>query len=212
MRISAGEKETLGMVAQVLHKFAGLQNATFCNTERGLNISFCKFTTNQNNFTVLAYNPQGRQTTQALRIPIQSNTAVVKSFNGSVIESVTIPLTNREKSLSLKYLLFPEMSDQEKVAQFTNNATHVLTFVADLPAVGYRSFQVSTGLQPPTLLYSSSHERQHTSEFTEVGQTRIIVCINIYSVGWLSHLHCLYTSLGLLYITSCLAEINSFIL
>lgn len=133
------------MVAQVFDKVAGLKQAQFCKTELGLNISFCPFTTDNDRFTMIAYNPQGQQTTQVFRVPISSSTASVVGSDGSPVLSQVVPLTQREISLSRAYLQFQEMSDKQRVAAFTNNATHVVTFVAQIPAVGYETFEITSG-------------------------------------------------------------------
>jgi hypothetical protein len=48
----------------VLDKAAGFANADFCYGNPAINISFCPFTTDHQSFGVLAYNPQGRASSQ----------------------------------------------------------------------------------------------------------------------------------------------------
>ncbi|EGD74140.1 hypothetical protein PTSG_06149 [Salpingoeca rosetta] len=145
LRIAGGEQETRGMVAQVFDRLAGMKDAQFCNTERGLNISFCPFTTDAAEFSMIAYNPQGQRSKQVFRVPIASSHASVVSSTGKAVPSQVVPLTDREIGLSKAYLQFQEMDNKQRVAEFTNNATHVVTFVADVPAVGYETFTISTG-------------------------------------------------------------------
>jgi hypothetical protein len=117
----------------------GLADVTECSGHLGLNISFCPFSVNTSTFTVVAYNSRGMAATQPLRIPVGPGSYVVtdatvrccqrrcfSSFaehkktnflQGVAITAQLVPITDRDRSLSLMYLQFPEMSDPAKVFQ-----------------------------------------------------------------------------------------------
>eukprot|EP00045_Choanoeca_perplexa_P017606 m.259200 g.259200 ORF g.259200 m.259200 type:complete len:1088 (-) comp17585_c0_seq4:4855-8118(-) len=148
-RMAEGEIETRTMMAQVFDRAAGFANADFCYGNPAMNISFCPYTTDRQNFNVLVYNPQGRASSQVLRVPIKSSSAKVTGPDGSPVDSQTIAISDRELALSKLYLQFPELNDTARVAAFTNNATHVVTFVAELPAVGWNTYHIDTTTDGP---------------------------------------------------------------
>ena len=53
-----------------------------------------------------------------------------------------VPLTTRDKSLSLMYLQYPEHANASRVAEFTNNAIGLLVFPVTIPPVGYSTYRM----------------------------------------------------------------------
>lgn len=146
LRLAIAETETRNMLVEALTRTVGLPDLTFCYGTLTLNISFCPYTSNHNAFTVVAYNGLGHTVNQTLRIPISSGTASVMCLStGKAVLSQTVPLSQRELSLPMYYLQYPEKSDPKRVANFTNNATHVLVFTATLPPVGYQTYAIKVG-------------------------------------------------------------------
>ncbi|EDQ87643.1 uncharacterized protein MONBRDRAFT_33201 [Monosiga brevicollis MX1] len=174
LRMSIGETETRKMMAQVLEKAVGLDKPEFCYGTPALNISFCAFTADRDAFTVFAYNPQGRPASQVLRVPIKGSTASVTGPEGQTVESQVIAIDARERELSKLYLQFNEMNDTSRVGELTNNATHVVTFVADLPIMGWNTYQVKVG---------GSDASSHTTSYNRRVNEPITISNDLYSVS-----------------------------
>eukprot|EP00051_Salpingoeca_urceolata_P027075 m.479938 g.479938 ORF g.479938 m.479938 type:complete len:1085 (+) comp21646_c0_seq1:45-3299(+) len=148
-RMSWGEHRARTMIAELVGKTVGLDNVEQCFGERGLNISICSFTTDNDEFTVVAYNNRGHASTQMLRLPIKGTTATVTTSAGDAVASQTIPITARDKALPALYLEAADRKNPTKIAEFTNNATHVLAFSASLPAAGWATYRVKVGAVAP---------------------------------------------------------------
>lgn len=161
-RMSEGEHETRRMVNEILGKVTGAGNVQQCFGELGLNISFCTFTASHDEFSTIAYNQQAHTVKQILRIPIKGSTAAVTDATGAAVPSQTIELTARDKSLSKLYLQFGEHNDTKRVEQFTNKATHVVTFEATLPPVGWATYNVKV---------SATNEESHESKAVSAATT-----------------------------------------
>jgi len=140
--MSDGHADALGMVAGILGKMVGVATVEQCHGHLGLNISFCTATTGADEFTVIAYNPQGWATAHVLRIPVGAGTYSVTDSAGKAVASQQLALTARDRELSTLYLQFPERKNASKVAEYTNKAAGVLAFSAPVAAVGYSTFNV----------------------------------------------------------------------
>jgi alpha-mannosidase len=141
-RISEGHFEVEAGVAMSLQKLAGIKSALGhcnCNTAGNcLNMSVCAYTTGQDEFTVIAWNPLGQNTSSWLRIPVSgAGYSVTDLATQATIPSQATEIDNRTKTLPELYYRDPE----EKAAH-ANKATHVLTFAAPLPPVGFNTFRV----------------------------------------------------------------------
>lgn len=148
LRLAIGEEETRGMMAEALQRLTGLPQVVFCNSELGLNISFCPFTVKESTMVqglqTVVYNPLGYASRHLVRVPVASaSVTVVRQATGQHIDVQVQALTAREHGLSLLYLQYPELKNTARVAAFTNNATHVAVFVADLPPVGYETYLIT---------------------------------------------------------------------
>jgi alpha-mannosidase len=109
-----------------------------------LNISMCAYTAGRTSFQVVAWNPQGQSSEQLIRVPVTGPGYSVHSLvnTSEKIASQLIPLTKRDYELPLLYLTYDELKNDTIVRRTENKATHVLTFRAKLPAVGYSTFEV----------------------------------------------------------------------
>lgn len=165
LRLAAGEAETRGMMTEALQTLSGLPDAVFCNSERGLNISFCPYTvaasTAAHGFHAVVYNPLGHRARQVVRVPVASSSlTVVRQTDGSQVHVQVQELTARERSLSQLYLLYGELNNTARVAAFTNNATHVAIFVADLPPVGYETYLITPNTTTTKVMDRSATAQQ----------------------------------------------------
>lgn len=116
-----------------------------------LNISVCNYTTNKVAFTVTAWNPQGWPTTSVINVPVSGSSWKVVDSTGAVLSSQVTALDNRTLELPLLYLNTYKMSTAAITAAqaaLSNKATHVLSFTASTPAVGYASFTCSATPAP----------------------------------------------------------------
>jgi hypothetical protein len=144
-RISESHKEVEAGVALSLKKLLGMGTSDSlahcgCNAaDSCLNISVCAATTGKDEFSVVAWNPQGHNTTQTVRIPVTGAGYTVTGPDGTVSSQV-LEIDERTKSLPLLYLNSYKMGPIEIAkakAALANKATHVLTFQIGAPAVGY---------------------------------------------------------------------------
>jgi hypothetical protein len=144
-RISESHKEAEAGVALSLKKLLGLGAADSldhcgCNAaDSCLNISVCAATTGKDEFSVVAWNPQGHNTTQTVRIPVSDTGYAVTGPAGTVISQI-LEIDERTKSLPLLYLNSHNMTSSaiaKANATLSNKATHILTFQIEIPAVGY---------------------------------------------------------------------------
>lgn len=106
----------------------------------------CSFTAGADEFTILAWNPQGQNSSSWLRVPVTGSAFTVTDLaTGAVLPSQTTALDARTKRLPLLYINKFGMTGEQFAAASharANNATHSLTFRAPLPAAGYGSFLV----------------------------------------------------------------------
>jgi alpha-mannosidase len=149
-RISEGHFEVEAGVAKSLQKLAGItEEIGHCNCNAAgncLNMSMCAYTTGADEFTVLAWNPTGQKATNWLRIPVSGAAySVTDLSSNAVLPSQATLIDNRTHELPLLYINKFGMKAAQLTAEeakLSNKATHVLTFEATTPPVGYSSFKV----------------------------------------------------------------------
>ena len=112
---------------------------------RALNVTYCDYTTETNGFTVTLWNQLAQPKNELVRLPIKSASATVTDSEGKSVPAQVEPISARDTSLPLLYLTFTELRNKTKVAEASNKATHVLSFVATLPPVGLQSYTVQQG-------------------------------------------------------------------
>jgi len=125
-----------------------------CNCNNALNclnISYCKITSESDDFTVVAWNPIGQSSSSVFRIPVSASSSTtsmtVMTGDGTMLSSQLVEIDDRTKSLPLMYLnkfgmSASEIENAEK--ELSNPATHELVFQADVPAIGLSTFHVSS--------------------------------------------------------------------
>eukprot|EP01064_Diplonema_japonicum_P013575 TRINITY_DN2111_c0_g3_i1.p1 TRINITY_DN2111_c0_g3~~TRINITY_DN2111_c0_g3_i1.p1 ORF type:complete len:1112 (+),score=256.66 TRINITY_DN2111_c0_g3_i1:48-3383(+) len=154
LRISESHGEVEAGVARSLQKIMGV-SAKFehcnCNSIGGtncLNISMCAVTTESSSFTMVAWNPLGRQSTQTISLPVVLSSWDVM-VNNVPVDSQTTELDSRTLSLPELYLNSYAMTPQQAAAAkaaLTNKATHALSFSITLPAMGYSTITAKRSL------------------------------------------------------------------
>ncbi|XP_049857093.1 lysosomal alpha-mannosidase-like [Schistocerca gregaria] len=149
------------------------------------NISQCDISETSLNFVVTVYNPLSQATSYYVRIPVQDGTYSVKDGNGNeqIIQLVPIP------------------DAIYKVPGRDSNATQEIVFQAtDVPALGYRSYYVSSTRQERSYLNTVSenatsignnylqvilHETQGTVKSVIINGTELPLSQNFYYYeGW----------------------------
>ena len=182
-RISEGHFEVEAGVAKSLQKLTGITGEIgHCNCNSAgncRNMSMCAYTTGQDEFTVIAWNPLGQNISSFLRIPVSGASYTVTDLAAHVqLPSQTTVIDARTKQLPLLYLNKYRLSAaavakaQEALA---NNASHVLTFEAALPPVGYSTFRIKKSSTTTTSSLS-------TSNITTTSRTPIVVTNGVYSI------------------------------
>jgi alpha-mannosidase len=149
-RISEGHFEVEAGVALALKKLTGIKGEIgHCNCNAAgncLNMSMCAYTTGVDEFTVIAWNPLGQNSTSWLRVPVTGAAwSVTDLATDTAVPSQAIAIDNRTHQLPLLYINKFGKTAQEIVEEETalgNKASHVLTFEAPLPPVGYSTFSV----------------------------------------------------------------------
>jgi alpha-mannosidase len=150
-RISEGHFEVEAGVALALKKLTGITGEIgHCNCNSAgncLNISMCAYTTGVDEFTVIAWNTLAQNTSSWLRLPVSGGDGytVTDLSTKATVPSQALAIDDRTKQLPLLYINKYKMSaSQLSAAQaaVANNATHILTFAAPLPPVGYNTFLV----------------------------------------------------------------------
>ena len=124
------------------------------------NMSMCAFTTGVEDITTVAWNPLGQNTTAWLRVPVTGSGGwtVADLGTGAKLPAQLIALDTRTKELPLLYINSFGMKSAELAAtkaKLANKATHVITFAATLPAVGFSTFRIQ---KSPSSSTSSSDE------------------------------------------------------
>jgi alpha-mannosidase len=162
-RISEGHFEVEAGVAKSLQKLAGITaEIGHCNCNAAgncLNMSMCAYTTGPDAFTVLAWNPHARTSKSWLRIPVAGAAWTVTDLSTkAVVPNQATAVDERTKQLPLLYLNRFGMDAATVAAaesKLSNNATHIVTFEASLPPVGYSSFsfkkKATDSAVPPSL-------------------------------------------------------------
>jgi alpha-mannosidase len=130
----------LGTTAEVSH--CGCNQAGSC-----LNMTVCQFTTDKRGFTVVAWNPLAQAVAPYIRVPVTGARWSVRAAGGDgqlrSLTSQTEAIDERTKQLPLLYLDTHGMGPAEAAAgrrALANNATHVVSFRAALPPIGYGAF------------------------------------------------------------------------
>jgi len=151
-RISESHFEVEAGVAKAFQKLTGSSSEFgHCNCNAAgncLNLSVCAYTTDQNEFTMTAWNPQGQSAVQMVRIPVTGDSWSVKNVaTGESLAVQTAPIDNRTASLPLLYINKYKLNAAamaRAVAEYSNKATHILTFAITTPAVGFATFTATT--------------------------------------------------------------------
>ena len=149
-RISESHFEVEAGVAKAFQRILG-SKAPFghcnCNTAGNcLNISQCAYTTGIGEFTVAAWNPNGQPSSSYLRIPVSGAGWKVTDAHGAAVPSQTMALDKRTLQLPLLYLNKYKMNASQVAAAeaaLENRATHVLTFPAAVPPIGFATFKAT---------------------------------------------------------------------
>jgi len=161
LRISEGTAEVEKGIMLGLKSLLGVESPLyFCPR---LNISMCKHTTDQSSFIVVAWNPLSRKNDNfTFRIPVRSdNGEVFEVSDGQdrLLPTQLVPLDARTKTLPKLYLNAFGMTLKQREAamkELENNATHLLLFQGDLPAMGAASFKVKKKIAEPSKSSNSS--------------------------------------------------------
>eukprot|EP01063_Lacrimia_lanifica_P011272 TRINITY_DN1808_c0_g1_i8.p1 TRINITY_DN1808_c0_g1~~TRINITY_DN1808_c0_g1_i8.p1 ORF type:complete len:1110 (+),score=493.11 TRINITY_DN1808_c0_g1_i8:91-3420(+) len=151
LRISESHGEVEQGVALTLQRLAGVSGAAVeqcaCNAAAGadcLNITACPFTTEASEFNAIAYNPLGRAAAQTIRLPVTGASWSVKDADGNAVPAQVAEIDAVTKALPKLYLnSFGMTAAQIKAAE--NKATHVVTFQAQMPPVGYSTYALKKG-------------------------------------------------------------------
>eukprot|EP01052_Picozoa_sp_SAG31_P048012 SAG31_NODE_9856_length_1220_cov_0.967886_2_plen_318_part_01 len=133
-----------------LQKMAGVTGEIgHCNCNMAgncLNMSMCAYTTGVDEFTVIAWNPEGQNVSAWLSIPVSGAAYTVTDLSTkATLASQATLIDARTKSLPLLYINAHGMDAESKASAesaHANKATHTLRFQASLPPVGYSTFSV----------------------------------------------------------------------
>ena len=182
-------------VAAALAKISGsAAGFLHCNcNEAGncLNLSVCAYTTGKNQFTVTAWNPNGQPSNDMLRIPVTGGAWVVKQADGASVPCQTSAIDDRTLELPLLYINYAGMNNASKaaaVAAHTNAATHILTFSAPVPAVGYATYtaaQSTEGAKARAVVRTADQPATVSNEFYKLSldyiSNRVTMVTNLKS-------------------------------
>jgi len=167
LRISESQVEAEAGVAMSLSKLLGLPTSPpmleHCNCNAAndcLNISVCAVTTDNSEFSVVAWNPMGQNRTDIVRVPVASGTWSVSDSAGNAIVSQVTLLDDRTKSLPKLYLNKFKMKDAEvkkAEAALANKAGATLIFSVQVPAVGYSVYTAKKAATTPTVNTVADH-------------------------------------------------------
>jgi alpha-mannosidase len=161
-RIADGQGYASDFVAKSLAK--RLTGATSVQQCRALNMTFCRYTTETDSFAVTIWNQLAQAKEELVRLPIGSSSATV-TMNGAAVAAQVDPISARDLALPLLYLTFQEQQNKTKVDETSNKATHVLSFVATLPPMGFVSYEVKQG-SGPAASTSTAPQRSEASAST----------------------------------------------
>jgi hypothetical protein len=131
----------------------------------------CAYTTGVNSFTVLAWNPDAQNVSTWLRIPVSGSAYTVTDLSTkAVLPNQATVIDARTHSLPVMYLNKFKMNAAAIAtaeAGLANKATHVISFEAAIPPVGYASFSfkkssavadVTTAIAAPTTVSNGVYE------------------------------------------------------
>ena len=175
-RISEGHFEVEAGVAMALKKLTGISGEIgHCNCNSAgncLNVSMCAYTTGVDSVTVIAWNPLGQNTSSWLRIPVTGASYTVTDLaSKATVPSQAIAIDDRTKQLPLLYLNKHGMHAAQVAAaqaSLANNATHVLTFAAEIPPVGYSTFSIKKGAEPSAAVSTAAAPSTVTNGVYEI--------------------------------------------
>eukprot|EP00927_Polykrikos_kofoidii_P048543 TRINITY_DN42808_c0_g1_i1.p1 TRINITY_DN42808_c0_g1~~TRINITY_DN42808_c0_g1_i1.p1 ORF type:complete len:1057 (-),score=109.34 TRINITY_DN42808_c0_g1_i1:89-2800(-) len=146
-RIADGAREAEAGVGVALQHLLETGPFSHCNCNAGpmscLNASTCPHS-QAKRFSIVLWNQRAQQTGIVVRVPVVGVQSV--THNGREILSESRKLTAKELALPFLYLNTAGLCPRERLArrsELTNTATHMLTFVADTPSVGYSVYQVA---------------------------------------------------------------------
>nr|CAB3263606.1 lysosomal alpha-mannosidase-like [Phallusia mammillata] len=128
-----------------------------------LNITFCNYTQQMNEFVVIAYNPLARSVEKYLRIPVDS-----------VMKNSMFDVTEVDSGKSVTNQLVPVSDATKSVRRTRGNADSELVFLADLPPFGYKEYKVSK--QPVLKKFSKQ------SSVSKTGKDDITIANAYYKV------------------------------
>ena len=148
-RISESHFEVETGVAKALQKLTGSADALgHCNCNAAgncLNMSVCAYTTGVDSFSVIAWNPLGQAATPWINVPVNGATWAIADHQGKPVAGQTTPIDDRTKQLPLLYINSFKMDNatlQKEMAAVSNKASHVVSFRASVPALGYTVYTV----------------------------------------------------------------------
>ena len=151
-RISESHGEVEDGVALAFNKLMGTSvefqhcNCNSMGADNCLNISMCATTTDEAEFTVAAWNPLARGSVQGIRLPVTFSFGTqwkVYDHLKRLLPSDLVEIDARTHQIPLLYLnSFGLTTSQEidALKNLQNKATHVLSFTASLPPLGFAKF------------------------------------------------------------------------
>ncbi|XP_074990260.1 lysosomal alpha-mannosidase isoform X3 [Calonectris borealis] len=147
-QLAAGWESCQLLVANALASLGGSkENFVFCNA---LNVSVCPLTEAAGRFTVILYNPLGRQVSWPIRLPVNGASYAVTDPQGQPVPSEVVPVSNFTRRLR---------GDG-------GSAVRELLFQASAPPLGFSTFTVSR--------LSRGDPRAHPARTPVVSQPREI--------------------------------------
>ena len=151
-RISESHGEVEDGVALAFNKLMGTSvefqhcNCNSMGADNCLNITVCGLTTDEAEFTVAAWNPLARGSVQGIRLPVTFSFGTqwkVYDHLKRLLPSDLVEIDTRTHQIPLLYLNSFNMTKSEEIAaleKLQNKATHVLSFTASLPPLGFAKF------------------------------------------------------------------------
>ncbi len=151
-RIAESQVEVEAGIEKSLNKLMGtkvdLNHCGCAQMNTCLNMSMCAFTAGQaDGFGVVAWSPLGRTSEQWIRVPVTGDQWVVTDqATGEKVVSQAVEIDDITRNLPLLYINYFGLNQKQidaKKEEYANKATHVLSFKAALPAIGFNTFAVS---------------------------------------------------------------------
>ncbi|NXV88663.1 MA2B1 mannosidase, partial [Calonectris borealis] len=171
-QLAAGWESCQLLVANALASLGGSkENFVFCNA---LNVSVCPLTEAAGRFTVILYNPLGRQVSWPIRLPVNGASYAVTDPQGQPVPSEVSPgQPPRPPARPRPPLTLPTRPQVVPVSNFTRrlrgdggSAVRELLFQASAPPLGFSTFTVSR--------LSRGDPRAHPARTPVVSQPREI--------------------------------------